>query len=175
MQLWHQEIETWLRKTGLENRPVEEILNDSAIDAKLKSELKRFKHRRWHGHLDDCHGACVFRDPLIAAVTGNALLHFKGARYDLERFIIMPNHAHLLIQMRAGFDLRSELSGVMRYSGRVINQMLGQKGAFWQPEPFDHIVRSERQFHYLEDYIVQNPVKAKLRQDEYLYWQCEDE
>ncbi len=47
--------------------------------------------------------------------------------------------------------------------------LIKEAGAFWQPEPFDHIIRSSEQFLYLEDYIADNPRKANLKEGEYLY------
>ena len=172
---WHEEIESWLRENNLANRKVEDILNDPNVDARRKQNLKQFKFRRWHGHLDDCHGECPLRDPKLAAEVGKSLLHFHGTRYDLERFIVMPNHVHILIQMRSSFELRKELAGVMRFNGRTINRMSGNKGEFWQSEPFDHVVRSQEQFHYLQNYIYENPHKANLNEGEFLFWKCGDE
>jgi len=169
---WHHEIESWLVENGLANRNIEDILGDPAVHPKRKQELKRFKHRRWHGHLDDCHGACPLRDPKLAEEVGKSLLHFNGMRYDLERFIVMPNHAHVLIQMRSGYELRKEFGGIMRFSGRTINRRMGKAGEFWQSEPFDHIVRSLDQFCYLQTYILENPLKARLREGEFLFWRC---
>ena len=91
-------------------------------------------------------------------------------RYDLERFVIMPNHVYLLIQMRPGFPLRKQLTETMRYSGRKVNTLLKQQGDFWQSEPFDHVVRSEAQFEYLQRYITENPQKAGLSLGEYTLW-----
>lgn len=171
VQKWHHEIEQWLRKQDIKKAAVNEVLTDPAIAPKLKRQLKRFKHRRWHNHLDDCYGTCPLRDPKFAQVVGDSLLYFNGLRFDLERFVIMPNHAHLLIQMRSGFSLRKELAGIMRFNGRRINRLLGKRGNFWQPEPFDHIVRNEKQFAYLQNYILDNPKKAKLIAGEFLFWQ----
>lgn len=153
VRLWHNEIESWLTEHGLENRTVDDVLCDLTIAPKLKQELKRFKRRRWHGHLDDCHGTCPLRDPKLASEVSRSMLHFNGRRYDLERFIVMPNHAHILIQMRAGFELRKQLGSIMRFTGRRINKLMKTDGAFWQSEPFDHIVRSLEQFQYLQRYI----------------------
>ena len=169
---WHDEIDSWLAENGLAGRNAAEIVNNPDTTPEIKRDLKRFKHRRWHGHLDDCHGLCPLRKPNLARMAAESFLHFNGARYDLERFVIMPNHAHLLIQMRSGFDLRKQLSSIMRFSGRKINQILGRTGPFWQSEPFDHIVRSEAQLFYLQNYILDNPQKANLSVDEYLFWQC---
>jgi len=168
---WHEEIELWLAEHGLSGRNIEDVLSDPTVDSKLKEDLKRFKRRRWHGHLDDCHGECPLRRPRLAEEVAKSLLHFNGVRYDLERFVVMPNHAHVLIQMHAGHELRKELSGIMRFSGRVINGLTGETGAFWQSEPFDHLVRSPDQFRYLQQYIYDNPKKAKLRTGEYVFWE----
>jgi hypothetical protein len=53
----------------------------------------------------------------------------------------------------------------------MINRATGESGAFWQPEPFDHIIRSNVQFCYLQDYIADNPKKANLGQADVLHWQ----
>jgi len=170
VERWHDEVERWLKEHHLGDRTIEDILRADDVDKLLKNELRQFKNRKWHGHLDDCHGDCALRAPQPRKLVENSLLHFDGDRYDLERFVIMPNHAHLLIQMRPGFLLRKQLTETMRYSGRKVNSFLKQEGAFWQPEPFDHVVRSEEQFEYLQRYIADNPQKAGLPKGEYTLW-----
>ena len=167
---WHDEIESWLKANNLSGQKVEDVLDTDDIDERLKNELRRFKNREWHGHLDDCHGACVLRTPKTRKLVEESLLYFEGERYDLERFVIMPNHVHLLIQMRQGFQLRKQLTETMRYTARTVNSLLKQNGTFWQSEPFDHVVRSEAQFEYLQQYIVDNPQKARLSEGEYTLW-----
>ena len=61
----------------------------------------------------------------------------------------------------------------MRFTGRAINRLMSKTGEFWQSEPFDHIVRNEDQFRYLQNYILENPLKARLREGESLFW-CHD-
>ena len=170
VQQWHDEIEQWLKDHGLIGHNVESILASSTIDEKQKQELQRFKHRRWHQHLDDCHGACELRRPEIRKHVVDSLLHFEGQRYDLERFVIMPNHVHVLIQVRRGYLLRKLFREIQRFSARQINPLLGRSGEFWQGEPFDHVVRNAEQFEYLQTYIDNNPEKAKLREDEFTLW-----
>jgi len=170
VQKWHDEIESWLKEHHLGEQSVEDVLVANDIDESLKNELRRFKNRKWHGHLDDCHGDCVLGAPQPRKLVEESLLHFDGQRYDLERFVIMPNHVHLLIQMRQGFLLRKQLTETLRYTARCVNSLLKQDGTFWQSEPFDHVVRSEAQFEYLQQYIVDNPEKARLSEGEYTLW-----
>ena len=170
VEQWHHELVVWFQEHGLGGRTIEEVFKADDVDELLKNELRRFKNRRWHGHLDDCHGACVLRSKQTRNLVEESFLHFEGDRYDLERFVIMPNHVHLLLQMRPGFPLRKQLTETMRYSGRRVNTLLKQDGAFWQSEPFDHVVRSEAQFEYLQQYISENPQKAGLSEGEYSLW-----
>ena len=170
VEQWHHEIESCLEEHDLAGQTIEDILNADDIDESLKNELRQFKNRKWHGHLDDCHGACVLRAPHTRKLVEDSLQHFESERYDLDRFVIMPNHVHLLIQMRQGFLLRKQLTETLRYSARTVNAHLKQDGTFWQSEPFDHIVRSEAQFEYLQQYIVDNPQKARLSNGEFTLW-----
>ena len=57
-----------------------------------------------------------------------------------------------------------------RYSGRQINDRLGLRGEFWQTDQFDHLIRSPEQFEYYRCYIAENPVRAKLPADAFLYF-----
>lgn len=172
VQRWHDEIELWLGDHGLAGHSVDQVLSSSATEESLKSELRRFKNRRWHGHLDDCHGGCILSEGRVRRVVADSLLHFDGERYDIERFVIMPNHVHVLLQMRCEFLLRRELRNLLQYSAREVNQLTGRTGSLWQTEPFDHLVRSEAQFEYLQKYIDENPLKARLREGEYTLYHC---
>ena len=57
----------------------------------------------------------------------------------------------------------------LHYTAFQINQEIGEKGKFWQQEPFDHLVRSLEQYEYLRQYIADNPRKAGLKSGECLY------
>ena len=50
-----------------------------------------------------------------------------------------------------------------------INKAINEQGRFWQGDPFDHLVRSPKQYEYLRRYIKDNPRKAKLAVGEYHY------
>ena len=42
------------------------------------------------------------------------------------------------------------------------NKKLGRKGAFWQHESYDHVVRNQEELSRIIEYVMNNPVKAKL-------------
>ena len=62
--------------------------------------------------------------------------------YEVGAFVVMPNHVHVLVIPRTSIaKLTRRLKG---YTARQANRMLGRTGeAFWQPESYDHWVRSE--------------------------------
>ena len=138
-----------------------------------RREFRRQSDTLFHRALDECHGACPLKRPELARIAADAILHGNGTKFDLDSFVVMPNHVHAIVQFRTGFDFSIIGQSWMRYSARMINQLLGASGAFWQPEPFDHLIRSAEQFVYLQNYIASNPRKSKLSIDEFLFWKRE--
>ncbi len=176
------ELEHWLKQNNLPlelaNGPNEEEQQNAAAivpncDPKLLVEFKKLRDRAWHRSLDECHGACLLKQRAFAQIVAEALLHHEGKTYNLDRFIVMPNHVHAIVQFRPGSSMRAVGQSWMRYTARQINFETGNTGPFWQSEPFDHIIRSAEQFAYLQAYVADNPAKAKLRDGDFLYWQRE--
>ena len=168
---WHQEIAQWLSEHQLSGMTVEQVFASTTVASSLKRELRKFKNRRWHNQLDNCHGGCVLKQLHCRQEVSKSLLHFDGQRYDIDRFVVMPNHVHVLIQMRHGYGLRQQFREIQRFSAREINKILGRSGSLWQGEPFDHIVRHADQLVYLQQYVADNPSKAHLSPDQYTYWE----
>lgn len=170
IQRWIDEQKQWLIQNGIKFHELDDVIGSDLLPMDLRRKFKQLRQRIWNNCLDDCHGASVLRDPANAQIVAETLLHFDGQRYDLERFVVMPNHVHLLVQMRHGHALRKQYESWMRFSARQINHRLGRHGELWQSEPFDHVVRSEWQFQYLQTYCSENPVKAGLKEGEFLLW-----
>ncbi|MEK7831052.1 MAG: transposase [Acidobacteriota bacterium] len=63
-------------------------------------------------------------------------------------------------------DQNVVLSAIMQslkgFTAWKANQLLGRRGAFWQHESFDHIIRSQDQWEKVVKYVLDNPVKAGL-------------
>lgn len=167
---WREEVDAWLAEHGFAGWSAKQVLESQDVDLQRKRELRRFKERCWHGHLDRCHGSCHLKAAEMREQVAASLLHFDGQRYDVERFVIMPNHVHVLLQMRADFSLRQQFRAIQRFSARRINHRLKRSGSLWQGEPFDHIVRNEAQFEYLRKYITDNPAKAGITEAESTIW-----
>jgi len=107
-------------------------------------------------------GACYLRDPRIAALMQNALLHFDGERYWLLAWVVMPNHVHVLAQFDCRFSVPSVLHSWKSFVAHHANKLLGRSGPFWQREYFDRFIRNEEHYRNAVSYIEANPVKAGL-------------
>ena len=126
-------------------------------DAELRDRIAKYE--------DAGAGACWLRDPRIAELVEQALLHFDGERYRLLEWCIMPNHVHVLIETVQGHSLSDIVRSWKTFTAREANRLLGQEGPFWMPDYFDRYVRDERHFEAVRAYIRENPVKAGLCAD----------
>jgi type I restriction enzyme, R subunit len=118
--------------------------------------------------LDQGSGSCLLRDPANAKIVGDALLHFDGERYELGDFVVMPNHVHVLFRPADGHRLEDIVKSWKGFTAREINKRMGKKGPLWQEEYWDWLIRNERHFGKCVEYIRANPVKACLRDGEFL-------
>ena|SRR5438128_876741 len=127
---------------------------------------ERFMHRiqEW---LDAGMGACHLRRADLQRQVELCLLHFDGKRYDVDAFVLMPNHVHTVIAPRVGYDLSTLLQGIKGVSANRCNKLLGRKVIFWMDESYDHIVRDAKELAVFRDYIGDNPRKAGLKPHEY--------
>lgn len=87
--------------------------------------------------------------------------HYPAIR--LDKYTVMPNHVHLLLRIDTDSDGRAMLAPTI---SRVIQQMKGivtkQIGAsIWQKLFHDHVIRGERDYLKIWEYIDQNPVRWK--------------
>ena len=74
----------------------------------------------------------------------------------------MPNHVHVVVHPRTGFDLPDILHSWKSFAANKINQLLKRKGTLWQPEYYDHLVRDEEDLCHAIQYVLANPVAAGI-------------
>jgi REP element-mobilizing transposase RayT len=81
--------------------------------------------------------------------------------YELQAWVIMPNHVHVLILPRVAVPQITHW--IKGKTAMEANLALGRSGEpFWQHESYDHRVRNEREFNRIVAYIEENPVSAGL-------------
>ena len=113
--------------------------------------------------LDRCTSGPLFlRQPEIAQLVVDALRDGDSRfhRYQLQAFVVMPNHVHMLATPRV--DARKWLGPLKGFTAYRANQILRRHAAFWQDESYDHLVRDEAELRRIQRYIEHNPVKAGL-------------
>ncbi|MGH2587748.1 MAG: REP-associated tyrosine transposase [Dehalococcoidia bacterium] len=128
----------------------------------VDDEVKR--RARIETYLDAGHGSCHLRDPRVARVVEQALLHFDGERYRLFAWVVMPSHVHALIEPFGGNPLREIVHSWKSFTAKQADRILGRNGTFWQPDYFDRVVRNAEHVERARAYIDENPVKAGLVQ-----------
>jgi putative transposase len=111
----------------------------------------------------------LVKDPALARIVSDSLMHFDGTRYRMGDFVIMPNHFHALVVFGQPDDMERQFDSWLHWTATQINRRIGARGHFWQQEPFDLLVRSVDQYAYFRDYIRDNPSKANLREGEFFY------
>ncbi|MFO8027067.1 MAG: transposase, partial [Opitutales bacterium] len=89
------------------------------------------------------------------------------ARYVLDNSVIMPNHVHVLFQPMPAHRLKKILYSWKSFTAKQINLKTGGKGPLWADDYWDRLIRNEAHLEACRRYIQQNPVKAKLRRDEF--------
>ena len=126
-------------------------------DQKTKDEYDYTIRRKIDRWLDQGFGECILQREDIRQIVANTLLLYHGRRYNLYRFVIMPNHVHLLLSP-IGEEVSTRFIGsVKQYTANAINQALGRKGQVWQRNFFDRLVRDGNNFEAYVSYINQNP------------------
>ena len=84
-----------------------------------------------------------------------------NAAYDTVRvdtYVIMPNHVHLLLVIQSGrTQFAPTISRIMKQFKGKITKQLGF--SIWQKSFYDHIIRDEKDYLRIWEYIETNPEK----------------
>jgi len=111
-------------------------------------------------------GFSLNEEALAKIVTG-AFHFYAGKKYDLHAYCVMSNHVHLLLRaIQDGQDSFHSIAEIVRslksYTAHEINKVLKKKGRLWDDFYFDRIIRDERNYYNVVNYILMNPVAAGL-------------
>jgi putative transposase len=79
------------------------------------------------------------------------------------RYVIMPGHIHFFVSPRPEAKRLSTFVGDWKkWTGRKIASCEHIDPPVWQPEYFDHLLRSVRSYSEKWDYVWNNPVRGGL-------------
>jgi REP element-mobilizing transposase RayT len=107
--------------------------------------------------LDRHLGSSVLKQPALARIVADALLHGHPERYALQAWCVMPNHVHVLLATNEQRELGAIVRLWKSYTAARINAALGQRGPLWARDYFDRFIRNERDFETNKHYIEMNP------------------
>ena len=95
-------------------------------------------------------------------------MHDNGVKLDLRIAVAMPDHVHMIftpmVNMEAleVYSLDEIMDAIKGASAHRINRALGRKGRVWQPESFDHVLRSSESLDSKIEYLLENPERQGL-------------
>lgn len=151
------------------NRFEKGLLSWINLTPKEKYEIDLATHEKWfmfNDHLLETNpnGPFWLKETEVADIVAEAIQFRAGKQYELHGYTIMPNHVHMLVTLLPGVPvLHKVMQHLKRVSGKRCNEILHRTGlAFWEEESYDRIVRDEKEFFNILNYILRNPVKAKL-------------
>jgi REP element-mobilizing transposase RayT len=136
-----------------------ELLRSRNTDAELIT-YQRFK--RIESLLDAGYGSCTLTTNGVGQVVIDALNKLIADGHQILRWVIMPNHIHVLIKVCGDISLHSLVRFFKGRTGKLANKILGSTGRFWFPEFFDRYIRDAEHLSRVIRYIDQNPVRAGL-------------
>lgn len=97
----------------------------------------------------------------------DACFHFDGDRAIIRLVTVMPDHVHILLtptEKSPGewWLLQDLMHSIKSFTANAINRDRGANGSLWQDEYFDRLVRDHDEYVEKWNYMLMNPVKAKL-------------
>lgn len=164
-------------------------LKDDSPELKAHEQRLREFGQKWFRKYEDVlhkaeTGPTWLKDERIAKIVADALHYRDGKVYRLDAYCIMSNHVHAVFRpFISGEELREvrlpeglrfisrnpPLADIMKslkgYSAWEANNAIGRRGAFWQQESYDHVVRNNQEYERIVKYVLNNPVKAGLVKD----------
>ena len=147
---------------ALPQSQLKEWQRELELSQPLPEERERLLYRRIEKHLDAGYGACWLRSLQVGKIVEDAMLFFDDVRYHLLSWCVMPNHVHVLLEAKPGWEIGQLVHSWKSFSAQRCNKLLGRKGHFWQREYHDRYIRDAAHLQNAIRYITENPVKACL-------------
>lgn len=116
------------------------------------------------------------RRPILSNIVGDDA-HIVPKRYgqiaekylknaaEIEKYVIMPDHIHMLIRLEEqGVEKRSpqasRIASIVRSMKTLTTKEIGEP--IFQRSYYDHVIRNQRDYNEIWEYIENNPRKWML-------------
>ena len=90
-------------------------------------------------------------------------INIKYKNVTVDKYVIMPNHIHLIIFLRGTMWASSptkNIETIIRSFKTMVTKEIGY--SVWQRSYHDHIIRGEKDYQKIWEYIDTNPFKWEL-------------
>ena len=123
-----------------------------------------------HNHV----GADAYIGPhMVLSKIGTVVEKYTRSIPGIDHYVIMPNHVHMILKISATNPLDGPMWASAPTNGTVSDRIRSWKTliskavgcSIWQRSFYDHIIRNERDYITISEYILNNP--AKWREDKY--------
>ncbi len=114
----------------------------------------------------------LFNDFTLARLlVGELIAESRRGSLGLLCWVIMPDHFHLLMVLKAQ-NLSEVVNRIKGRAARRINLALGRRGKVWQSGYYDYALRDGDDVKGIARYMVANPLRAGLVETvrEYPLW-----
>ena len=137
------------------------------------------KYIRWHGYNYDTAGYYFItivtheRKNILSRIEDNQVhlsligkivqkcmeqIEERFTDVQIEDFVLMPNHVHFIIKNYGEEDITEIVRTVKALSSfHYHRQNDNKKIKLWQRNYFDRVIRDEREFNFIRNYIFKNP------------------
>ena len=112
-------------------------------------------------------GLCSCRLSQIGNIIGEEIdaLFIRYPNIIISNFIIMPNHIHMIIHIERQeqspcptvADVICTFKSITTKKSNLLDNITGRK--IWQFRYHDHIIRNEKEYQKIQEYIDTNPQK----------------
>ena len=108
-------------------------------------------------------GVGRLRQPVAEAVWAAVLEQRTRGSVELLVACLMPDHLHLIL--RPGQDDLLRFLNAWKSWSTTCARRAGHPGVLWQPGMWDRTCRGKADLEAVAEYVVQNPVAARLAED----------
>ena len=112
---------------------------------------------------------CADRRPVLNSITAAEIIENAWRLspqvngWTVGRYVIMPDHVHFFARAQpAGKPLSGFMRDWKRWTANEIIKAHQFRPPLWQPEFFDHLLRSADSYSAKWDYVSNNSVRAGL-------------
>lgn len=93
-----------------------------------------------------------------------SFLDRENKEVNIEKYVIMPNHIHLIVQLNSDdphvLTIPKVIGQFKSFTTKRFNDIYFSQGQkLWQRSYYDHIIRDEKDYQFIWDYFDTNPLR----------------